>query len=244
MSNFVQVNVISHSKNALSSCYEHNVDRQKDGEDLPHVLDESNCLGNETITFSHIVVSCGTFEENLRNFYAKLSKSNSYQDLKSNFDYLESLRLEQLKNENRKDYQTKHIIEFEVGISEEKAKEYLSLGIDINEGFKQYIDDLKTKFGMNTLQMSIHRDEGYIDKDNVLHHNIHAHFLVHNYNFETKKAILSNFRKKDYRQLQTLAQKSFNSVGLDFRRGLSKFQTKLKHQKRNDPEFCNSKIII
>lgn len=234
MSNFVQVNVISHSKNALGSCYEHNVDRQKDGEDLPHLLDESNCLGNETITFSHIVVSCGTFEENLRNFYAKLSKSNSYQDLKSNFDYLESLRLEQLKNENREDYQTKHLIEFEVGISEEKAKEYLSNGIDINEGFKQYIDDLKTKFGMNTLQMSIHRDEGYIDKDNVLHHNIHAHFLVHNYNFETKKAILSNFRKKDYRQLQTLAQKSFNSVGLDFRRGLSKFQTKLKHQKRND----------
>ena len=234
MSNFVQVNVISHSKNALSSCYEHNVDRQKDGEDLPHLLEECNCLGNETITFSHIVVSCGTFEENLRNFYAQQTKSNNYQDLKSNFDYLESLRLEQLKNENRKDYQTKHLIEFEVGISEEKAKEYLSNGIDINEGFKQYINDLKTKFGMNTLHMSIHRDEGYIDKDNVLHHNFHAHFLVHNYNFETKKAILSNFRKKDYRQLQTLAQKSFNQVGLDFKRGLSKFQTKLNHQKRND----------
>ncbi len=234
MSNFVQVNVISHSKNALSSCYEHNVDRQKDGEDLPHLLDESNCLGNETITFSHIVVSCGTFEENLRNFYAQQTKSNNYSDLKNSFDTLENLRLEQLKNENREDYQTKHLIEFEVGLSEEKAKEYLSLGIDINQGFKQYINDLKTKFGMNTLQMSIHRDEGYIDKDNILHHNIHAHFLVHNYNFETKKAILSNFRKKDYRQLQTLAQKSFNSVGLDFRRGLSKFQTKLNHQKRND----------
>ena len=234
MSNFIQVNVISHSKNALSSCYEHNVERQKDGEDLPHLLEECNCLGNETITFSHIVVSCGTFEENLRNFYAQQTKSNNYQDLKNSFDTLENLRLQQLNNENREDYQTKHLIEFEVGISEQKAKEYLSLGIDINEGFKQYIDDLKTKFGMNTLQMSIHRDEGYIDKDNVLHHNIHAHFLVHNYNFETKKAILSNFRKKDYRQLQTLAQKSFNQVGLDFKRGLSKFQTKLKHQKRND----------
>jgi hypothetical protein len=234
MSNFVQVNVISHSKNALSSCYEHNVDRQKNGEDLPHLLEECNCLGNETITFSHIVVSCGTFEENLRNFYAQQTKSNNYSDLKNSFDTLENLRLTQLKNENRKDYQTKHLIEFEVGISEEKAKEYLSLGIDINEGFKQYINDLKTKFGMNTLQMSIHRDEGYIDKDNVLHHNIHVHFLVHNHNFETKKAILSNFRKKDYRQLQTLAQKSFNSVGLDFKRGLSKFKTKLNHQKRND----------
>jgi hypothetical protein len=234
MSNFVQVNVISHSKNSLCSCHEHNVDRKKDGEDLDHLLDESDSLGNETITFSHCVVSSGTYEENLRNFYSTISKSNNYQDLKSNFDYLENLRLEQLKELNREDYQTKHLIEFEVGISEEKAKEYLSNGIDINEGFKQYIDDLKAKFGMNTLQMSIHKDEGYIDKDNVLHHNFHGHFLVHNYNLETKKAILSNFRKKDYRQLQTLAQKSFNSVGLDFRRGLSKFQTKLKHQKRND----------
>ena len=234
MSNFVQVNVISHSKNSLGSCYEHNVERKKDGEDLPHLLDESNCLGNETITFAYSVVSCGTYEENLRNYYSKQSKSNNYKDLKDSFDFLENLRLEQLQNENRKDYQSKHLIEFEVGLSEEKAKEYLSLGIDINEGFKQYMNDLKAKFGMNTLQISIHKDEGYIDKDNILHHNIHAHFLVHNYNFETKKAILSNFRKKDYRQLQTLAQKSFNSVGLDFRRGLSKFQTKLKHQKRND----------
>ena len=126
MSNFVQVNVISHSKNSLGSCYEHNVDRQKDGEDLPHLLDESNCLGNETITFSHIVVSCGTFEENLKNFYAQQTKSNNYQDLKNSFDTLENLRLQQLKNENRKDYQSKHLIEFEVGLSEEKAKEYIS----------------------------------------------------------------------------------------------------------------------
>ena len=234
MSNFVQVNVISHSKNNLGYCFEHNVERQKNGEDLEHLLSENDSLGNETITFAYSVVSSGTYEENLRNYYSKQSKSNNYKDLKDSFDFLENLRSEQLKNENREDYQKKHLIEFEVGISEEKAKEYLSLGIDINMGFKQYMNDLKAKFGMNTLQISIHKDEGYIDKDNILHHNIHAHFLVHNYNFETKKAILSNFRKRDYRQLQTLAQKSFNSVGLDFRRGLSKFQTKLKHQKRND----------
>jgi hypothetical protein len=234
MSDFVQVNMISHSKNNLGYCFEHNVDRQKNGEDLEHLLNENDCLENETITFSHIVVLSGTFEENLKFFYSTISKSNSYQTLKDNFDYLEKLRLEQLKNENRKDYQSKHLIEFEVGLSEEKAKEYLSLGIDINEGFKQYVNDLKAKFGMNTLQISIHKDEGYYDKDNILHHNIHAHFLVHNHQFETKKAILSNFRKRDYRQLQTLAQKSFNQVGLDFRRGLSKFQTKLNHQKRND----------
>ena len=92
MSNFVQVNVISHSKNALGSCYEHNVERLKDGEDLPHLLSENDCLGNETITFSHIVVSSGTFEENLRNFYSQQTKSNNYQDLKNSFHTLANLR--------------------------------------------------------------------------------------------------------------------------------------------------------
>ncbi len=38
MSDFVQVNVISHSKNNLGYCFEHNVDRQKNGEDLEHLL--------------------------------------------------------------------------------------------------------------------------------------------------------------------------------------------------------------
>ena len=71
MSNFVQVNVISHSKNNLGYCFEHNVERQKDGEDLEHLLSENNSLGNETITFAYSVVSSGTYEENLRNYYSK-----------------------------------------------------------------------------------------------------------------------------------------------------------------------------
>ncbi|WP_323593073.1 coiled-coil domain-containing protein [Aliarcobacter butzleri] len=234
MSNFVHVTSRSLSKNSLSSCFEHNVDRKNDGEDLEHLLNENDSLGSETITYSYSVVSSGTYEENLRNYYAKKTKSNNYQDLKDSFDKLENSRLEQLKKLNRKDYQKKHLIEFEIGISEEKANEYLNNGIDIKKGFEQFVIDLKEKFGILVLQISKHFDEGYIDKNNILNRNLHYHLIAYNYQFETKQAILSNFRKKDFRQLQTLAQKSFNSVGLDFKRGISKFQTKKQHLEKND----------
>jgi hypothetical protein len=209
------------------------VERKKGGEDLEHLLNENDSLGNETITYGYCVVSSGTFAENLKNFYAKQTKTNNYQDLKNSFDTLENLRLEQLKSLGRNNFQKKHLIEFEVGISEEKAKEYLSNGIDITKGFKQLIEDLREQ-NILVLQSSKHFDEGYIDKNNDVKRNLHYHFLAYNYDFEKQQSILSNFEKKDFRKLQTLAQKSFQKVNLDFKRGVSKFATKKKHLEKND----------
>lgn len=234
MKDFIQVNCSSHSKFSLKSCFDHNVQREKNGEEIDYLLDEDNRLGNETTTFSYHVVSSGTYAENLRNFYATISKSNNYKTLKDSFDFLENQRTEILKSENKKDYQTKHLVEFIISLSEEKAKEYLNNGIDINIGFNQFSKDLEEKFNLNTLQISVHKDEGALDKENNVRHNIHAHIIAYNYNFIEKKSILANFKKGDFRQLQTLAQKSFNGVGLDFKRGVSKFKTKKVHLDRND----------
>ncbi|MGD9625471.1 MAG: hypothetical protein AB7U51_12550 [Arcobacter sp.] len=234
MKDFIQVNCSSYSKSSLKSCFKHNVQREKNGEEIDYLLNEDNRLGNETTTFSYHVVSSGTYAENLRNFYATISKSNNYKALKDSFDFLENQRAEILKSENKKDYQTKHLVEFIVSLSEEKAKEYLDNGIDINIGFNQFSKDLEEKFNLNPLQISVHKDEGALDKENNVKHNIHAHIIAYNYNFIEKKSILANFKKGDFRQLQTLAQKSFNSVGLDFRRGVSKFKTKKVHLDRND----------
>lgn len=233
MKDFICVSVMSHNKSALNSIFEHNENRQNGGEEIDYLLEEDSRMGNETISFSYHAVSSGTYAENLRNFYATTSKSKHYKDLETNFYFLENLRLEQLKDENKKDFQKKHLVEFVVSLSEEKAKEYLDSGIDISKGFEQYANDLKEKFSINTLCINIHKDEGFI-KDNVAHHNIHAHLVAYNRNFNDKCSVLSNFRKRDFRQLQTLAQNSFNKVGLDFRRGVSKFKTKKVHQKRND----------
>ncbi|MFY4804722.1 hypothetical protein ACOTWC_11735, partial [Aliarcobacter butzleri] len=54
------------------------------------------------------------------------------------------------------------------------------------------------------------------------------------YDFNKNLAFASNLKKSDYRELQTLAQNSFNSVGLDFKRGVSKFVTKKEHLIKKD----------
>jgi hypothetical protein len=235
MNNFICVNVASFDTNYLDSAYEHNVDREKNGEEIDYLLDGNDSLGNDSETYLHLnsVVSCGTYAENLRNYLVQKTET-SKQSIKVNFDYLEQERKKQLVEENRNDYQQKHLVELVISISEEKAKEYLNSGVDIKEGFRQYVKNLEKDFGLKSLNLSFHFDEGYIDKDNIVHHNIHAHLIGFNHSFFTKKSILSNFEKKDFRKLQTLAQNSFREVGLDFKRGVSKLKSKKNHLDRND----------
>lgn len=235
MNNSICVNVASFNSNYLDSAYEHNVDREKNGEEIDYLLDNNDSLGNDSETYLHLnsVVSCGTYAENLRNHLIQKTET-SKQSIKLNFDYLEQERKKQLLEENRNDYQQKHLVELVISLSEEKAKEYLNNGVDIKEGFRQYAKNLEKDFGLKSLNLSFHFDEGYIDKDNKVHHNIHAHIIGFNYSFVTKKSILSNFEKKDFRKLQTLAQDSFQELGLDFKRGVSKLKSKKEHLNRND----------
>lgn len=235
MSNFVNVSVSSFNANYLDIAYEHNVDREKNGEEIDYLLDKNDRLGNDSETYLHLnsVVSCGTYAENLRNHLVQKTET-SKQSIKANFDYLEQERLKQLKEDNRNDYQKKHLVELVINLSEEKAKEYLSDNVDIKKGFRQYAQNLEKVYGLKSLNLSFHFDEGYIDKDKKLHHNIHVHIIAFNHSFVTKKAILSNFEKKDFRNLQTLAQNSFQEVGLDFKRGVSKLKSKKEHLDRND----------
>lgn len=162
-------------------------------------------------------------EDRLENF------SLAYND----FYELENKRLERLKENGKEDYQQKHLVEFEVNLSNEKIMEYINNGIDINEGFKQLVKDLESKFNIKTIQLNVHKDEGHYKDDQAIY-NIHAHILAFNYDFENDKAIISNWKKKDFRDLQTLASNSFKIVGLDFKRGISKFATKKEHLERND----------
>lgn len=224
---------MTHSKDSLSQLENHNKHR----EDIDYLLDEKDSLENYSENFAPVEdivqlinVSSGTYEENLRNFYAKYNSSKK--DLKDNFDFLESIRKSQIAEKGHKDKQKKHLIEFVVSLSEEKTKEYLKNGVDIKSGFQQYVKDLK-KMGIHFLELDIHNDEGFYE-DNQVHHNFHAHIIAYNYNFKTNKAIASNFRKRDYRKLQTLAQDSFRSVGLDYKRGKTKILTNKSHLRRQD----------
>ncbi|PHO13745.1 hypothetical protein CPG38_01775 [Malaciobacter marinus] len=245
MKNYICFNLITHNKSKLSLLESHNKYR----ENIPYLLDEEDRLDNYSETFNvsedvvqMINVSSGTYEENLRNFYASYQRGSP---LKYNFDYLEKIKEKQYKNKGKKCYQTKQLMEIVVSLSNEQTEYYTKQGIDINLGFKKLVQELKS---MNIICLSLdsHFDEGvYLDKnsnnkDKKSHRkNYHCHIIAYNYDFINQKSIASTFRKKDYRALQTLAEKSFQKVGLDYKRGISKLITNKKHFHRE--EFIQKK---
>ncbi|MCT7548088.1 hypothetical protein N5U18_06310 [Aliarcobacter butzleri] len=155
----------------------------------------------------------------------------------NNLNQLEEQRLLVLKQEKKEDYQKKHCVEFVISLSNDQLKYYLENGKkleEIDQGFLNYTKKLQETFGFTPLKLDIHRDEGYVDENGQVKHNYHCQILMHNFNFDTKRAIASNLEKENYRKMQDLAQNSFKELGFDFNRGVSKLKTKKQNLKRND----------
>ena len=203
MKNFVSVNLVTYNKNHLEIIYKHNIERKNFNSAIPYLLNETQQLDK------NVNLSYSTFEE------------------------LENKRQNYLKSKNKNDYMQKHLVEFVVSLSFDKVKEYLKDNRNIDNGFIEYAKDLKANYGLETLSVDIHKDEGFIENGEVKY-NYHAHILAYNYDFNKNLAFASNLKKSDYRNLQTLAQDSFQKVGLDFKRGVSKFATKKEHLSRED----------
>lgn len=203
MKNFVSVNLVTYNKNHLEIIYKHNIERKNFNSAIPYLLNESQQLDK------NVNLSYSTFEE------------------------LENKRQNYLKSKNKNDYMQKHLVEFVVSLSYDKVKEYLKDNRNIDNGFIEYAKDLKANYGLETLNIDIHKDEGFIENGEVKF-NYNTHILAYNYDFNKNLAFASNLKKSDYRNLQTLAQDSFQKVGLDFKRGVSKFATKKEHLSRED----------
>ncbi|MFW2306054.1 hypothetical protein [Aliarcobacter butzleri] len=195
------------SKNDISKIEEHNEKHTNYGNRVEYLLKENEVLG-----------------ENIHYEF-------------NNLNQLEEQRLSILKQEKKEDYQKKHCVEFVISLSYDQLKYYLDNGKkleEIDQGFLNYTNKLEETFGFTPLRIDIHRDEGYVNENGQVQPNYHCHILMHNFHFDTKRAISSNLEKKDYRKMQDLAQFSFKEKGFDFFRGVSKFKTKLENQKRND----------
>lgn len=121
-----------------------------------------------------------------------------------------------------------------VALSEEQAMFYLENGIDLATGFDMYMKELQDKYGFTPIGVNLHLDEGYINEKNEVKFNVHAHCVAFNYDFEKGKSVLRNLRKKDFQDMQTLAQDSFKKVGLDFVRGKEKTIAGKDHLEHND----------
>ncbi|MCT7588225.1 hypothetical protein [Aliarcobacter butzleri] len=206
------------NKKFLKNIYEHNVQRLQKGLEIDYLLKDEDSLG-----FNSKIVNNGNYES-----------LNDYNQINEKLEELEKQRMEILsKRENNGDYLKNHLVEFVVVLSEEQSNFYLENGKKLNLGIEQFIEDLEQNYNIKSLMYSEHFDEGHIE-DEEIKRNIHFHIVGYNYSIEEEKSILSNFTKQDFRDLQDLAQNSFQKVGLDFERGLSKRITKKEHLEKND----------
>lgn len=205
MKNFISMNMDTYSKDRMNKINEHNKNRTNNDKKISYLLDTK-------------------LDDNVHYTLRKIED-------------LEARRLSYLAKNNKEDKQKKHIVEMVVALSYDKVKQYLEEGKttkDIDKGFYQYAKNLENEYGFNTMEISIHKDEGHIKENGETQYNYHCHLVFHNFNFSNGKPIASYLRRQDYRDMQTLAQKSFNELDLDFCRGNDKRDTFAKHLKRNE----------
>ncbi len=215
MRNYSSVTSRGVNKKFLELIYEHNVNRLKKGETIDYLLNKEDSLGSN----SKILIN-GKFEQ-----------LNDFNSLNTAFEKLEEQRQELIsKRVNNGDYLQNHLVEFVVALSEEQSNYYLDNGQNLSSGIEKFIENLKEVFGVETLAYSEHFDEGHYE-NNEVKRNFHYHIVAYNYSIKDEKAILSNFSKQDFRDLQDLAANSFQEVNLDFERGISKKITNKEHLK-------------
>lgn len=129
------------------------------------------------------------------------------------------------------------LIEMVVSLSEEQALNYLNQegGDDkLFSGFLQLAEDIKMKFGFEPCGISLHLDEGFVTPTGDIKYNIHAHLDFLNFDFKNEKTVLRNMKKQHWRDLQDLAQNSFQKKDLDFIRGEQKLDNSKDHLEKND----------
>lgn len=155
------------------------------------------------------------------------SLENYYQQLRDKRIEMSSKHSNIRKNENE-------IIESVIIFSEEQARYYLDNNISLMNGLKVIANDFKAKYGFEPMQIDLHLDEGHIDKDNIVKYNIHAHITSYNFDFEKNRSVLRTMRKNDFELMQDIAAEAMQKSGFDFQRGVSKKESGLENQKRND----------
>lgn len=226
MKNLISVNVRGVNKNILDKVFEHNVKRLKNGDKIDYLLSEKDSLGNRSFFYE--------FEKTLKIAKQKQMKEEDYFLVSSQLEKMEKIRVDKLQQrENKGDYLKNHLCEMVVALSQEQVEKYLNEGKDLSLGIEEFAKNLEKKYNLKTIFYSEHFDEGYV-KDNEINRNYHFHVVAYNYNLEEEKAILSNFTRQDFRDLQDLASNSFKEIGLDFERGISKTITKKQHLEKNE----------
>jgi len=153
--------------------------------------------------------------------------------LEDSYNQLRSARQENSKKFANIRKNENEIIESVIILSEEQAKYYLDNNIPLMDGFKEVAKDFSEAYGMEMMQIDFHADEGHV-KDGKPIFNFHAHIISYNFDFDKNQSILRTMRKSDFENMQDIAANAMQKKGFDFVRGISKKESGLKNQTRND----------
>ena len=256
--NYVSVNTKYFKASAIQKIAEHNnrisdIDYLLDEkyhqfENTNYIFKDSSCenVGGAIALDEDGSSGIGTYADNLKKMKStSISHSNFKHStsLQKKFQALQKEKTKRLRkyykykpNENENE-----IIESVVSLSEEQALNYLKKGISFDEAIKEYMQQIKKIYGLEPISFQGHFDEGWIEKKvidgeikSTPHYNIHFHCQFYNFDFEKDKTVLRNLRKKDWEDMQDIAQASFQKYNLDFVRGESKEITGKEHLERTE----------
>lgn len=154
-------------------------------------------MGTSSINIQPVKSTSETHNLRLREFdYVR-------KDLTSkNFNWGFETKLSELRQAQEKLYQEK------VGQKMQKKAAPIREGVFLfeerhtNEQLLKVVQDVEAKFGIKAVQLSVHRDEGYYEKQtNVWKPNLHAHVVFDYQNKNTGKTV--KLRALDLSALQT-----------------------------------------
>ena len=246
MKNYISVNAKYSKGSSISQISDHNdrttdIDYLLNDEDIKYknidiVHNSDDGSGGSANLDESDLGGIGTYSDNLQKMRSAKPSSSNRINLKQAFHKLQKQKTKVLrkKYDYKPNEKENEIIEMVVGLSEDQALNYLNDGVDISKGYNEFMKQIKSKYGFEPLGVSIHFDEGYKDKNGNVHYNIHAHCTFYNFDFNKNKTVLRNLRKKDWENMQDVAQDSFQKHDLNFVRGETKGITKKEHLERND----------
>ncbi len=221
MRNYISVNAKYYKMGEIDRISSHNFRQSK----IDYLLPQ------EQVKFENKNI---VFDENFKAINQDLTLENLDFAMRGQFTKLLEMKKNILKKNNAKHRKNENeVIEMVVALSEEQALNYLENGVDLMQGFENFAKNIETKHGLKPLAISLHLDEGVV-KNDITKLNIHAHLTFFNYHFIKQKSVLRTLQRKDFQDMQDIAQTSFQEVGFDFKRGESKELSGKEHLERND----------
>ena len=111
------------------------------------------------------------------------------------------------------------------------------------EDLQRLADRFEEEYGWRTLQIAIHRDEGYADEFGKKSYNYHAHMMI----LMLDDQGIYRFKKRDFGKKKMAELQSITAMTLDMRRGIPKTLTgtqRLEHRQYREAKLMAEDAIL